>query len=235
MTSLYNYNNIILERRDFMKKNLIEYYAVIIMILFVVYNLILENLKINGLIYQIFMVLLIVVNLIILIIFRKKIEYKNLVIVVYFFIWGYSKNILQCFFDFSNIIVLCLIGFTESKLTKFITLSIVIFVCMFFHLILFIFLLSFGTSLNEERGMNDIYENTHYYCDNNYEVYSFSGGVFDSFHYSVGKHFDILIINDIINISYRERKVKTKEEYELYLKTHNCVLAGDINGIKEYF
>lgn len=66
-----------------MKKFLVNYYAVIMMALFIIYNLIFKNLKIGGMLYQIFMIILIIVNIIVLIIFRRNIKNKSLVILVY--------------------------------------------------------------------------------------------------------------------------------------------------------
>ncbi len=213
-----------------MRKNFMDYYALAMLILFIVYNLFLECLKIYGLLYQAFMFLLIIVNAIILIIFRKKIKYKTLIIIVYLLIWVYSKNTLQCFFAFSNIILLCITGFMKKHSIKIISILILIFVYIFFLPLFCAFFLTFGTSLDEKR--NDIYDSMHYYCDNNYEVYSYSAGAMDSFHYSIGKHYDILNIDGIINISYNERNEKTRNEYEAFLETHNCKLVGDKDGFK---
>ena len=63
-----------------MRKNFIDYYALVMLVLFIIYNLFLESLKIYGLLYQIFMFVIIIVNAIILIIFRKKIKYKTLIL-----------------------------------------------------------------------------------------------------------------------------------------------------------
>ena len=215
-----------------MRKNFIDYYALAMLMLFIIYNLFLESLKIYGLLYQIFMFALIIVNAIILIVFRNRIKYKTLIIIVYLLIWLFSKNTLQCFFAFSNIILLCITGFMEKHSIKIISVLVVIFGYIFFLPLFFAFLLAFGTGLDEESGMNDIYDHMHYYCDNNYEVYSFSAGAMDSFHYSIGKHYKILNISGIINISYNERNEKTHDEYEAYLETHNCELVGDKNGSK---
>ena len=205
-----------------MRKNFIDYYALVMLFL--------ESLKIYGLLYQIFMFALIIVNAITLIIFRKRIKYKTLIIIVYLLIWLFSKNILQCFFAFSNIILLCITGFMEKHSIKIISVLIVMFGYIFFLPLFFAFLLAFGTGLDEESGMNDIYDDMH--CDNNYEVYSYSAGAMDSFHYSIGKHYEILNISGIINISYNERNEKTHDEYEACLETHNCELVGDKNGSK---
>lgn len=215
-----------------MKKNFINYYALIMMIIFIIYNLLLRELKINGLLYQIFMVLLIIINTIILIAYRNQIEYKVFVIIVYSFLWLFSKNILQCLFNFSNMMILCIIGFRKNNFIKVITTLIAAFILIFSPPLLFGFLLTFGTDLNEEQELNDIYGNMHYYCEENYEVYSYSAGAFDGFHYSIGKHYDILNIDDIIHISYNERNEITKQEYETYLKNHHCRLVGENNGYK---
>ncbi len=215
-----------------MRKNFTNYYALVMLILFIVYNLFLESLKIYGVLYQVFMFLLIIVNAIILIFFRKKIKYKTLIIIVYLLIWLFSKNALQCFLAFSNIILLCITGFMEKHSIKVISILIVIFGYIFCLPLFFAFLLAFGTELDEESNIDNIYDGTHYYCDDHYEVYSYSAGAMDSFHYSIGKHYEILTISDTINISYNVRTEKTYDEYKTYLKTHNCKLVGDKDGPK---
>lgn len=216
-----------------MKKNLINYYAIIMLGLYLIYNITLNSLKIGGLLYQIIMIIIIIVNAIILIIFRKDIRYKEVVCVIYFFTWLFSKNILQCFFYFSNIIVLSGIGLIDSMFMRMFAIIIGLIVSIFFLPLFFIFLLCFGTSMSEESGRNDIYEDMHYYCENNYEVYSYSAGAMDRFHYSIGKHYEFLDIDGIIYISYNERNEVSQEEYNNYLNTHKCKLVGNVNESKK--
>lgn len=212
-----------------MKKMLMNYYAVMMMVLFIIYNLVLKNLKIGGLLYQIFMIILIVANIILLIKFKKNIYFKGLIIILYFLIWLFSKNSLQCAFCLSSMIVLMITGFMESNIIKVITIFITAFFIIFSMPILFIYLLSFGTNLNDEKGRNDIYPDKHYYCTNDYEVYAYSAGAMDGFHYSIGKYYDFINIDDIIYVSYNERNEVSKDEYENYLVNHECYLMGDIN------
>ena len=200
--------------------------------LYLIYNITLNSLKIGGLLYQIIMIIIIIVNAIILIIFRKDIRYKEVVCVIYFFTWLFSKNISQCFFYFSNIIVLIGIGLIDSMFMRIFAIIIGLIVSIFFLPLFFIFLLCFGTSMSEESGRNDIYEDMHYYCENNYEVYSYSAGAMDRFHYSIGKHYEFLDIDGIIYISYNERNEVSQEEYNNYLNTHKCKLVSDVNGSK---
>ncbi len=215
-----------------MKKILSNYYAIIMMLLFIIYNLILMNLKIGGLLYQMFMIFIIVCNIAILIKLRKNIKHNSVVIIIYFFIWLFSKNALQCAFGLSSMITLMITGFMDSWLIKIITVLITIFFTSFSMTILMIYLFTFGPSISEESGRNDIYNDMHYYCEDNYEVYSYSAGAMDRFHYSIDKHYDFLNIDGIIYISYNERNEVGKNEYNEYLNTHKCKLTGDINGSK---
>ena len=210
-------------------KKFFNYYILIILILFIVYNFILDELIIMGLLYKIIMILIIIINIIVLIIFKKEIKYKTLVIIIYWLIWIIGKDIFQCLFAFSNILILCIIDFMESKLIKIISILIIIYIYIFFLPIYFGLMLTFGINLDKDKYRNDIYPETHYYCNNNYEAYVYSAGAMDSFHYSIGKYYDILNYNDIINIVYRKRNEKTFEDYKHFIQNNNCKLVGDIN------
>ena len=157
----------------------------------IIYNIILKDLKIGGLLYQIFIIALIVLNIIILIKFRKRIKLKGFIIAVYFFIWF-----------------------------------------LFSMPLLFVYFLAYGTDISEESGRNDIYDDMHYFCENNYEVYSYSASAMDSFHYSIGKHYEFLDIDGMIYIPYNERNEVSQEEYDYYLNTHNCRMVGEVNESK---
>lgn len=211
-----------------MKKILINYYAIEMLALFMGYNMLLESLKIGGIIYQILMLIVIIVNIFILVKYRNDLKGKSFAIVIYFlFTFLISKSILQFILGISSMITLIIIGFKKSNFIKVIAFLIMIFLIKFFVPLILALLLVFDFDLNENRGINDIYEDMHYSCDNNIHVYSYSAGAMDSFHYSKGKHYDLLDINDIIYIIYRERNELTKEEYERYIETHNCSLVGD--------
>ena len=215
-----------------MNKNYINYYFFIMALFFITYNIIFESLKISGSLYKLFMILLIIINSIVLFILNKKISLKKIILIIYIFTIVKSKNQLQFFFALSNIIILCIIGFQESNLIKTISIFILIITLTYSLPLLFVFLLEFGTELDEDVYMNKIYEDTHYYCNKNYEIYSYSNSAGDVFHYSIGKHYDFLNINDIIHITYNEQNEVKKYDYDNYLKKHKCRLVGDINGSK---
>lgn len=232
VTSSRNYNNMFSERRVFMKNVLIKNYVTVILAIYLGYNFMLANLKIGGILYEVFIILIIILNGIILIKFRKEIEYKNLGIIVYYLTWLFSKEIFQCCFNFSNIIILCILAFRESLYSKVIIGIISTLAYNLFQVLCFVFLLAFSDNYYKERGLDDIYWETYYRCENNYEVYSHSAGAMDGFHYSIGKYYEILDIDDIIYIAVRERNENSKEEYQEYLDTHNCSLVRDKNGSK---
>ena len=73
----------------------------------------------------------------------------------------------------------------------------------------------------------DIYDDMHYYCEDNYEVYGYSAGAMDSMHYSIGKYYKFLNIGDVIYAVYSERNEVSEGEYKDYLKNHGCRLADD--------
>lgn len=217
-----------------MKKFLINHYAVIIQVLFIIYNTVFRNIRIGGYLYQIFMLLFISSNIIVLIKLKKNIEYKSLVIILYFLVCIFSKDSLQCIFDISSIITLIVIGFEESNFVKVVTILTEIFIFIFtfvfpiFPILLFILI---RVDIDRGKEMYGVYEETHYYCDNNYEVYAYSSGAWDGAHYSIGKHYEIINIGDIIYINYnRKQKNISEQEYKDYIKNNNCHLISNKGG-----
>ena len=123
-------------------------------------------------------------------------------------------------------VTLIIIGFKESSFIKVISILIGLFFVFFSIPILFIYFLVCTTSYD------NIYENMHYYCEKHYEIYAYSAGAMDGFHYGLGKHYVFIDYNDIIYMSYDGRREVSEKEYRNYLNTHNCKLVGDVNEFK---
>ena len=193
-----------------MKKNLINNYAIIMLVLYWFNNVTLNSLKMEGQLYQIIMIIIIIVNAIILIVFKKNIKYKEIVCIIYFFTWIFSKNILQCYFNFSNIVVLVGICLNDGKFMKEFAIIIALIVFIFFLPLFFIYILFIGIGMSEELGKKEIYEEMHYNYKNNYKAYSNSTSAMDKFHYSISKHYEIIDIDDIIYIKMNEMKYHKK-------------------------
>lgn len=246
---------ILLERRNFMdkKKMIINYYALIMLFLFLIYNLIYNwsYLKIEGLLYELLIKLIICVNVNILIHFRKEIKLKKLMFIIYsviligyFYSFGLLlKSPLQDVFCFCNIVVFLVLGFMESNYFKVVSIMFLTFIAIFFFKYYqqwpFAYLVAFDKKrLTQEltiQKYNKI-DDKLYYCENNYKVHSYvaldlktihdPNEDVEIFHYFIGKHYEILSMNPIINISYDNRKEFSIKDYEKYLNSHKCTLVG---------
>lgn len=221
------YYIIVLERRDIMKKILIHNYGILIMILFIINNIALVNLHIQGILYIFIMALIILLNILIIIKYKKEIKYKSLIIIS-FLLMLFSKDVYNLVFYITNIITFIVVGISESKINQ-ITIIIVGAIFVHFHpfILLYIFIVILGLNDN-----SSIYEEMHYHCDNNYNVYAYSGGAMDSFHYNISKDYEILNIDGIITIIYDKRNEKSYEEYNNFINNHNCKLVGEIHEFK---
>lgn len=212
-----------------MQKFIANFYLVLIIMLFIVNNIILDDLKITGALYISMMNISIVLNGIMLLLFKNEIKFKGIIIIIAFITFIFSKDIYQFIFIISTLVILILTDISNSKFIQ-ITTIIINIIILIFHipLLFFIIILVF----NEIDQNADIYEDTHYYCKNNYEAYSYSAGAMDDFHYSIGKHYEILNVDGIITISYNKRNEKTEEEYKNFIKNNKCKLVGAENGSK---
>lgn len=217
-----------------MKKFLINHYVVIIQVLFIIYNTVFRNIRIGGYLYQISMLLFIASNIIALIKLKKNIKYKSLTIILYFLVCLFSKDVLQGFFGISSMITLIVIGFRENDFIKFIGILTELFIFIFtvvFPILPVLLFFLIRVDIDRGKEMYGVYEETHYYCDNNYEVYAYSASAIDDFHYNIGKHYEILNIDDIIYINYnRKQKNISEQEYEDYIKNNNCHLISNKGG-----
>lgn len=211
------------------KNKIINNYIHIITLLFVIYNILFRYLIITGNLYHMLMITLIISNIVFIINNKEKVKYKGLAIIIYWLIWIISKDFYGIIFVISCLMTLISTDFVKSTFVKIIVIIITLFISIAAIVFLYLYIIIFAL-----RGVVDdqIYEDTHYYCKNNYEVYSYSAGAMESIHYSIGKHYVILDFNDIIYISYNERKDVSQKEYNKYLNTHKCKLVGDVNGFK---
>ena len=90
--------------------------------------------------------------------------------------------------------------------------------------ILFLYLQIIASSLFSYD--DDAFDDSHYYCDNHYEAYVYSAGSIDSYHHSIGKHYDFIDLGVIIFISYKGDHEVSTEEYNKFIETHNCKRNG---------
>lgn len=207
-----------------MKKSLLKNYSLFILIVFIINNVLLSSIKVSGIVYDFIMIILIILNILVLIIYQKKIKYKEISIIGLILLLMFSKNTYYFLFNILSIILLIIPEFKTNQTIKFIAVLMILIIVLLNPVMLVIIIVSI-------EQLSDIYEDTHYRCDN-YNVYAYSSGAFDKFHYSIGKYYEIINIDGIINIIYDERNEKTKKEYDSFIEKNNCNLVGDKNEFK---
>lgn len=203
-----------------MKKNFINYYSVIVSLIYAIYNCVLTNLNIGGLLYQLFMITIIIVNIIVLLKFKKEIKFKKICFIVFFITFIFGKNIFQMLFCLSNVITICILEY-GSKNIFFKIISTIISILLL--LVLLVFCLILGT---EDSYVNRIDEYQHYLCEEHYEAYAYSTGASSSFHYYVGKYYEI-IKPKLLYIRYSKQISTSREEYVDVVKKYNGKLKNE--------
>jgi len=206
-----------------MKKNLINYYELIILFLFIIYNYGLKNFKIEGLLYILFMILFIVFNVDTIRKYFKDIKYKKILTIIFFITTILlARNGLQYIFGIINVITLIIVCFKEKLLGKVISIITTIIIIALSLPLLLNYLFRFGTTLSIDSDRNDIYKDTHYYCKNNHEIYAHSKGAASSYKYSNGKYHEYINIDNLIKVYYSERTNISEEEYKNYQVSNKC-------------
>ncbi len=206
-------------------KKLIKYYSLILTILLFLNNVVFTFISIKGILYQIIMYFFIIINIFMLLEYRDSIKYKKASLVMLFLLIITAKNALNLYFILTFIFILLIIGFKESLFIKIVSICSIVFSVIFFLPTLFIFMFTFGESLDGTVLENQIYEEQHYLCSGNTEVFVASGGAFDMFHYYKGNFYKIVNIDDIININVRFSHETSEDKYEEEIKNNKCVLV----------
>lgn len=215
-----------------MKKFIVNFYIGLVIILFIIVNIILADVKITGLLYIITMDLFLIFNTTILLLFRNEIKFKGILIIISFLIFIFSKDIYQFIFIISTMVILIVSGISTSKFIQIIVIIINVFILIFHIPILFFIIILTLNEIEPTNTPHNIYEEDYYYCKNNYEAYIYSAGAMDGYHYNIGKHYEILSTNGIITISYHKKNEISKDQYYNFIENNKCILAGDKNGSK---
>ena len=166
------------------------------------------------------MIGLIITNIVILLKYKDEISYKKTIGVIYFLAWFFSKNIFQCYFAFSNVIIICVIESLRNKKSN--VPLIVMEVLLFLVPAIIVSHLFIGNKYNKDFMRNDISKDYYYLCEDNISSYRYSSSAKDSYHYSIGKYYEFVKINNILYIAYDERKEVPQKEYEEYIAEHEC-------------
>lgn len=215
-----------------MRNKVIKNYINIIIVLFIIINVLLDSLYIEGLLYQIIMCIFVIMNLFFLIKNRYEINDVSLNVALSLIISTFSNDIPQFIFIISNALLLIIIKHKNSNRIRVVSLittilavgSIMILPYIGFRLIL----------IRGDYNEYGIYDDTRYICKNGKEAFAYSAGAMDKYHFNISTYFDIIDIDNVIKIYYRSgiRNEVSQEQYEKYIKGHNCILVGDEDGDK---
>lgn len=211
-----------------MKKFIIQYYLILLLLLFIIDNIILQPLKISGYLYNALFITFTLLHMTIIIKHNKDIKCKELFLGIIIFLSICSKNQLYLFYCIFMAFLTIITNMASNKNIRIMAITFLARILLSPLSFVFIFLIAFD-SKEENSG---IYPEYHYYCEDNYEIYYYSAGAMDRFHYMIGKHYEILQIDDIIKISYHTSSESTLEEYNFILNNNQCALVGDKNESK---
>jgi len=198
-----------------------KYYSLVVLIAIVLNRFLLSGIKMTGIVHDICSIILIVLNIFLLIKFRENLKFKGLSMVLYFLAIILSRNSYSLIFIITSLVTLIGLGIVDKKIyLKVIGILVCsIFIILPMYIILPIMFMLFSVDYN------DVYEDTHYRCSNNYEAYAYSAGAMDEYHYSVGKYKEIINLGEILSINYSVRNEITHDYYEDFIKSNDCKLV----------
>lgn len=205
---------------------LIKYYGIILVISSFLSNTLFSFIIISGKLYQMCMFIFIILNMIILLKHNEEIVYKEICVSILIVLTLLSKNIINVYFVLSSIFILLVVCFKKSLYIKILSISIILFIMLFFFPIMFVFLLNFNGAYDGNKNRSHIYDDMRVVCGNT-EAYASSLGAMDRFHYYMGNYYEIVKIDDIINIVLSFSHEVNQDEYENFIKSDKCKLVSD--------
>lgn len=149
------------------------------------------------------MILLFSINAFILIKENNNFILKSLMYPIFFLSLIIVKNIEFAIIVFETLMLLTILNIKTNKaiLVLFIFMDIIVFFLA--PIVIFASLIPTREDL--------IYEETHFYCKE-YEIYSYSLGAMDEFHYYIGERFDFRIGN-LLEIEYTKKIGDSETKY----------------------
>ena len=171
-----------------------QYYILLLFIHFITFNVLIENLFVSGILYILFLIILNIITIYIIIKYNKSLKFKAIIHLLFILYTLSFKNIYYLILGLTVIILLTILNFKENIIIKTISIIAGTFIVLNIHIISFAAIMSYKIEKGEIElpiFQNEIYEDTHYYCDN-YEIYIYSAGAMDKFHYEVIEKNEII-------------------------------------------
>lgn len=197
----------------------LPYYLGIQLFFFILLNIRLKNLVVSGIFYIIAIVVLHVMHLVLLVWKNETLKWKGGFYCLFLFCIIFSKNIFHFIFLLNTIIVLSLLNLKRNRTMQVVLIVLISMILLNSHLIFFSLLF---VTFNQDG----IYEDTHYLCDEKYEIYIHSAGAMDSFHYTIIQKENLINLNNLLKIGYNKPIGNTLEQYNQTLKQYTCRRVG---------
>lgn len=202
---------------------IISYYYVLLEIILFSF-LILEQYSFyfKGVLYHVFMVLFVLLNILLIVKYNDVLKFKKpfyISLIVYLIF----LNNIYLFILIVILFFLILFLNTDVKFIYYTFLVTSLFACFLFP-ITFLRVLSVGIQGNSIR--DDIYEDYHYDCGK-YEIFYYSAGAMDGMHYAVVKKHVYVKIDNIIEIGYDKQISDSLKEYNKVYQNNKCKKIGN--------
>lgn len=200
-----------------MKQKIQKFYLFLPAILYIAARS--SHFYLNGTFGVIIGVALALANIFGIFMFRKKIVCPaiSLILFILFFLMAKSQSELS--FAVTMVLGITIVFFKKAQV---VVTAVASFLFLFFSPLLFFTLLIILPVLD---GSDMIYPETHYYTDDGRELFVYSAGAMDGFHYCVGRGFEIIDLGQTLKFYYRDVQSVNKHEYEQVKGTANCTLA----------
>lgn len=196
-------------------KKIIPHYFLFVLFFYFLFNFLLRGLRIEGFLYIISFIGIIIGNLFFIKKQANQLKWKNITLFAFLFLLLFSKNIYFLLLGLSTILF---IAVDKMKKPKPLELVIIVFSVIGFSIQYFGIIILVASFI--KNAEIPLYE--HYRCEKHKELYVSSAAAFDSYHYNLGTYFDIIDAGNILKITYQNRKEVSQEEYEEFLNTHTC-------------
>lgn len=195
----------------------IKYYLIFLLIFRLIFNITLIYFKIEGSIYDLLNVLIIIFNYKMLIKYNNQIHLKRISYIIILFTLLINQSIYLFILSITTLFIIFYLNYIDDFIKKISIITMFLSLYFFPGIIL-------GIMISMQ---NPIYHDTHYYCEN-YEIYIYSAGAMDSFHYQINKRKLILDFQNRLKIVYNKKVSDTKYEYDEILKKYKCKLVGEV-------
>lgn len=186
------------------------------------------HIEIEGIIYDLFWIMGILANGYLLWHYAQALKHKEMILGLSMLSLFAVKHVYGALLVCTTVVWMRR-SLHDERVTRMgeITCMLCDFVCyplMFLAVILYFF-----TWIAIDIG---IYEDSHYLCDYNTEIYKSSAGATDRVHDTVNRYALLLDMGDMLQITYRKKVGDDQALYDKIRREYDCIGVGESDGSK---